>query len=90
MKDQKNGLITIFSGDPVNADHPKALGKREQVLNKKHFEGLHTSGQHKVPILMPKLVPNSAPEVYQRDLAVNEQFLMRRCFKRRFSTGNDS
>jgi len=75
VQDQKNGRIVIFSGDQVIADHPKALGKRQLVLNKKHFEGLQTSGQHKVPTPMPKLVPSSAPEVHQRDLAVYEQFL---------------
>jgi hypothetical protein len=75
VQDQKNGRITIFSGEEVIADHPKALGKRQLVMNKKHFEGLQTSGQHKAPKPMPKLVPNSAPEVHQRDLSVYEQFL---------------
>jgi hypothetical protein len=55
--------------------HPKAPGKRQLVLNNKHFEGLPTSGQHQVLRPMPKLVPNSTPEVYQRDLSVYEQFL---------------
>lgn len=75
VQDQKNGRITIYSGDQIIADHPKALGKRQLMVHKKHFEGLQTSGQHKVPTPMPKLVPNSTPEVFQRDLTVYEQFL---------------
>lgn len=75
IQDQKNGRITIFSEGQLIADHPKALTKRELILDKKHFEGLQTSGQHKVSTPMPKLVSRSAPEVLQRDLAVYEQFL---------------
>ncbi|WP_240353273.1 Mu transposase domain-containing protein [Cohnella algarum] len=49
VQDQKNGRITIYSGDQLLADHPKALGKRQLVLNQKHFEGLQTAESTRSP-----------------------------------------
>jgi hypothetical protein len=45
------------------AEHPKATGKQQRVVNEKHFEGLGTAGRHKVPQPMPRLVPQAIPEV---------------------------
>ncbi len=75
VQDDKNGRIRIYSGDTLIAEHPKAVQKGQLVINKKHFEGLRPTGQHRVPAPMPKLVDRPAPEVLERNLSVYEQFL---------------
>jgi len=75
IQDQKNGRIRIFSGDQLIAEHPKSHGKQQCVINKKHFEGLRTTGKHKVPKSMPRMVRQATPEVAERDLSVYEQLL---------------
>jgi transposase len=75
VQDDKNGRIRIYSGETLIAEHPKATGKGQLVLNKKHFEGIRTTGQQRVPSPMPKLVARSAPEVLERDLSVYEEFI---------------
>jgi hypothetical protein len=75
VQDDKNGRIRIYSGDTLIAEHPKALQKGQMVINKKHFEGLRPTGQHRAYSPMPKLVDRPAPEVHERDLSVYEQFL---------------
>ena len=73
--DAKNGWIHIYHGNERIAKHGKAVGRKQTVINKKHFEGLRTVGQHKVPKPMPRLVPTSVPEVMERDLSVYEELL---------------
>lgn len=73
--DSKNGWIHIFHGNELIAKHGKVTGRQQTVINKKHFEGLRTTGEHKVPKPMPKLVPTSVPEVMERDLSVYEELL---------------
>jgi transposase len=73
--DLKNGWIRIYDGNKVLAEHVKATGKQQTVINKKHFEGLRTHGPTKVPQPMPRKVPKPAPEVMERDLSVYEEFL---------------
>lgn len=73
--DSKNGWIHIYHGNELIAKHGKAIGRQQTVMNKKHFEGLRTTGEHKVPKPMPRLVPTSVPEVMERDLSVYEELL---------------
>jgi hypothetical protein len=74
IQDLKNGKIRIYHGERLLAEHPKAAGKYQRVINEKHFEGLTATGKHKVPQPMPRLVPKAIPEVLERDLSVYEQF----------------
>ena len=74
IQDLKNGKIRIYHGEQLLAEHPKATGKQQRIVNEKHFEGLGTAGRHKVPQPMPRLVPQAIPEVLERDLSVYEQF----------------
>jgi transposase len=73
--DLKNGLIHIYHGNQLLAEHIKATGKQQTVTNKKHFEELRTTGQHQISKSIPVMVPKSVPEVMERDLSVYEQFL---------------
>lgn len=73
--DLKNGRIRIYHGNQLIAEHVKSVGRQQVVVNKKHFEGLRTAGQHQVPKPMPEQVHKSAPEVMERDLSVYEEFL---------------
>jgi hypothetical protein len=74
IQDLKNGRIRIYHGEQLLAEHPKATGKQQCIVNKKHFEGLRTAGKHKVSQPMPKFVPQAIPEVWERDLSFYEQF----------------
>jgi len=74
VQDDQNGRIRIFCGNRQIAEHEKATGKHHVVRKKEHFEGIRIAGKTKVPQPTPRLVTNAAPEVYQRDLAVYEQF----------------
>lgn len=74
IQDLKNGRIRIYHGEQLVAEHPKATGKHQRIVNEKHFEGLQTTSRHKIPQPMPRLVPSAIPEVLERDLSVYEQF----------------
>ena len=73
--DLKNGRISIYHGNQLVAEHVKATGRHQVVVNKKHFEGLRTVGPHPVPQPMPKRVRQPAPEVMERDLSIYDHFL---------------
>ncbi len=75
IQDLRNGRISIYYGDQLIAEHEKATGKQQTVINKKHFEGLRTTGQHQIPQSMPRMVRQATPEVAERDLSVYEQLL---------------
>ncbi|MCL6576913.1 IS21 family transposase [Kyrpidia sp.] len=75
IQDERNGKIRIYSGETLIAEHVKATGKGEVIIDKKHFEGLVSAGEGRVPIPKPKLVLRPAPEVVERNLSVYEQFL---------------
>lgn len=40
IQDERNGKIRIYSGETLIAEHVKATGKGEVIIDKKHFEGL--------------------------------------------------
>jgi hypothetical protein len=67
--------IQIHHGDQLLAEHIKVSGKQQTIVDKKHFEGLRTAGQHKVPKPMPRMVQQAVPEVLERDLSVYDEFL---------------
>lgn len=75
IQDDKNGMLRFYSEGTRIADHPKSTGRYEVIINKKHFEGIRTASQNKVPQPTPRLVSNPTPEVVQRPLSVYEQFL---------------
>lgn len=74
VQDQNNGLIQIYVGDDLIAEHVKALGHHQVVTNKQHFEGIRTTGTSKAATPMPLLVPKAIPEVVTRDLSVYDAF----------------
>jgi transposase len=74
LQDDQNGLIRIYVGEALVAEHVKATGRHQVVVNKKHLEGIRTAGTTKVATPMPLLVPNPIPEVVKRDLSVYEAF----------------
>ena len=74
VQDEKNGVIRIYDGNQLIAEHTKATGKYQVIKNKKHFEGMRAAGQQKVPQPTPRLVAHSTPEVAERDLSFYEQF----------------
>ncbi len=73
--ERQNGLIRIYQGDTIIAEHQKAARSKQVVSNKKHFEGIQTQSRAKAPQPMPRLVPNPSPEVAERDLSVYEEFV---------------
>jgi transposase len=74
LQDNQNGQIRIYLGEALLAEHVKAKGRHQVVVNKKHFEGIRTAGTNKVTTPMPMLVPRAIPEVVKRDLSVYEVF----------------
>ncbi|MCM3625612.1 IS21 family transposase [Brevibacillus borstelensis] len=74
VQDLQNGLIRIYQGNTIIAEHLKAVRSKQVVTNKKHFEGIQTQSRAKAPQPMPRLVSNPSPEVVERDLSVYEQF----------------
>lgn len=74
LQDNQNGLIRFYSGHDLLAQHVKATGRNQVVVNKKHFEGIRTAGTSKVATPMPMLVQSPIPEVVKRDLSVYEAF----------------
>lgn len=74
IQDQNNGLIRIYFGEDLIAEHVKAIGRHQVVTNKKHFEGIRTTGASKAATPMPLMVPKTIPEVVTRDLSVYDAF----------------
>lgn len=74
VQDQNNGQIHMYVGEEIIAEHVKAIGRHQVVINKKHFEGIRTAGNSKVATPMPLLVQKAIPEVVKRDLSVYEAF----------------
>jgi len=73
LQDEKNGILRVYDHqNQLIAEHIKATGVYQVITNKKHFEGIRTVGNHKVPTPMPKLVTNRTLEVHERPLAVYE------------------
>jgi transposase len=76
VKDDRRGGICIYHEGELIAEHRKAVGHREVVQNKNHFEGIRKDSVAKpVPQPSPRLMSNPIPEVVVRPLAVYEQFL---------------
>ncbi|WP_424768586.1 Mu transposase domain-containing protein [Paenibacillus sp. sgz302251] len=74
VEDQNNGLIRIYAGEDILAEHVKALGRHQVIADKTHFEGIRTAGSTKAATPMPLLVPKTIPEVVARDLSVYDAF----------------
>lgn len=73
VQDEKNGILHIYNQEGILiTKHEKASGIHQVITNKKHFEGIRTAGNTKVPQPMPKLVATIALEVAERSLAVYE------------------
>ncbi len=74
IQDSNNGLIGIYVGEQLIAEHVKAVGRHQVVTNKKHFEGIRATGASKAATPMPLMVPQTIPEVVARDLSVYDAF----------------
>lgn len=74
VQDERNGRIRIYAGSSLIAEHDKASGYRQTVLNHQHFEGIRSAASKPVALRLPRLVPQQTPEVLERDLSIYEQF----------------
>jgi len=74
VQDEQNGRILIFQGQKQIAEHLKVVGKHKVIRKKEHFEGIRTTGKTRIPLPTPRLVSDSTPKVYQRNLSDYEQF----------------
>lgn len=75
VQDERNGRIRIFAQTKLIAEHDKATGRHEVILDRKHVEGIRSAGGKPAQLPMPRLVHQALPDVAVRDLSVYEQFL---------------
>ncbi|GAB7389254.1 IS21-like element ISMac9 family transposase [Bacillaceae bacterium] len=73
IQDDKRGMLRIYQGEKLIAEHVKAAGHHQVITQKKHFEGIRTTSATKVPQPTPRLVQHPTPEVLERPLSVYEQ-----------------
>lgn len=75
IQDERNGILRFFHSGKLIAEHLKCTGRHQVSKKKKHFEGILTRGNNKVPQPIPSLVDNPAPEVMHRPLSVYDRLL---------------
>ncbi|GKS09840.1 hypothetical protein YDYSY3_08400 [Paenibacillus chitinolyticus] len=75
LQDEQNGRIRIYAGSECIAEHEKATGRHQLVMNRKHMEGIRSAGGKPTQVPMPRLAQQETPQVVERELSVYEQFL---------------
>jgi len=75
IEDEKNGTLRFYCGGQLVAEHPKSMGRRQIVSNKKHFEGIRSISSRPVGEPTPRYVSQSAPEVLERSLSVYDSLM---------------
>lgn len=75
MQDEQNGHLRIYAGSECIAEHEKATGRHQLVMNRKHMEGIRSASGKPAQVPLPRLVQRETPQVVERELSVYEQFL---------------
>lgn len=74
VQDDKNGRIRIYADNVQVAEHTKATGRNQKVMNPEHTKNLWHPSRPKKQAYRPKLVDRPEPEVSERSLDVYDQF----------------